>query len=292
MSAVTFKGRGKRLDDIDLPRIGATIGVGEDELHAFMEVEAAGAGFDGDGRIKMLFEPHIFWRELGPGKKRDVAAKAGLAYPKWKRSYPANSYTRLNAAITLDKTAALRSASWGLGQVMGFNHLKAGYSNVEAMINAFADDEENHVKAIVAFLVASKLDDNLRTHDWRGVENGYNGGGFKGAYAEKMVKAFARWRKIKDTPYDPKIHGVASYLPGREKKPTDAVGRSLAKPVLSAQPPESGGIPVSKSGAAGAAVVVGAATAAQQSGLDWKIIGGVLLVALVVGVLFFKRSRT
>ena len=37
----TFKGATARLKDIDIPRIGAEIGVGEDELHAFMQMEAA-----------------------------------------------------------------------------------------------------------------------------------------------------------------------------------------------------------------------------------------------------------
>jgi N-acetylmuramidase len=83
-----FRGAAKRLDDIDLPRIGARIGVGEDELHAFMEVEAAGSGFDRQGRPKMLFEPHVFWRHL-PKAKRAEAERQGLAYPKWKPgAYP------------------------------------------------------------------------------------------------------------------------------------------------------------------------------------------------------------
>lgn len=33
-----FKGEAKRLDDLDLPRIGARIGVGEDEIHALDDV--------------------------------------------------------------------------------------------------------------------------------------------------------------------------------------------------------------------------------------------------------------
>lgn len=31
----------------------------------------------------MLFEPHVFYRLLGKGAKRDAAVSAGLAYPKW-----------------------------------------------------------------------------------------------------------------------------------------------------------------------------------------------------------------
>lgn len=64
-----FKGRAKRLDDIDLPRIGHRIGVGEDELHAFMDVETSGGGFDPQGRPKILFEPHVFYRNLTGAKR-------------------------------------------------------------------------------------------------------------------------------------------------------------------------------------------------------------------------------
>jgi hypothetical protein len=100
---MNFKGAAKRIEDIDLPLIGREIGVGEDEIHAVLDVESAGSGFDKQGRPKMLFEPHIFWRELGPGAKRDKAAAAGLAYPKWKRNYPPDSYPRLAKAMAIDR---------------------------------------------------------------------------------------------------------------------------------------------------------------------------------------------
>lgn len=198
---MNFKGKAKRLEDIDLPIIGREIGVGEDEIHAILDVEAAGSGFDKQGRPKMLFEPHVFWRELGPGPKRDKAAAAGLAYPKWKRNYPADSYPRLAQAMAIDEEAALRSASWGLGQVMGFNHKVAGYSTAKAMVLAFVDDEEHHLRAMMNFIKANGLDDELRRHDWAGFARGYNGAGYaKNAYDKKLAAAFAKWQRIKDTP--------------------------------------------------------------------------------------------
>ena len=45
-----FNGRAKGLDDVDQPALGYRIGVGEDELHAFMDVETSGSGFDPQGR--------------------------------------------------------------------------------------------------------------------------------------------------------------------------------------------------------------------------------------------------
>jgi hypothetical protein len=107
----SFKGAKRDIDDIDLPTIAATIGAGEDELHAFMDVEAAGSPWDKQGRPKMLFEPHLFYRALGPGKKRDAAVKAGLAYAKWgAKKYPADSYPRLLQAMAIDEAKALMPA--------------------------------------------------------------------------------------------------------------------------------------------------------------------------------------
>lgn len=196
-----FKGRAKRLDDIDLPKLGARIGVGEDEIHAVLDVESRGSGFDKSGRPLILFEPHRFWANLGPGAKRDRAAALGLAYPKWgTKPYPADSYPRLRAAMAIDATAALKAASWGLGQIMGENHEAAGYSTVEAMVAAMCEDEENHLAAMVAFIRSNHLDDELRAHSWAAFARGYNGPGYaKNQYDVRLARAYARWLKIPDT---------------------------------------------------------------------------------------------
>ena len=197
-----FKGEGRRLQSIDITRIAATIGCGEDHLHAVMEVETRGGGFDRHGRIKMLFEPHVFYRQLGPGPKREQAISAGLAYRSWgEQRYPNDSYPRLQAAMNIDQIAALRSCSWGLGQVMGFNHGLAGYASAEAMVADFLDSEAKHLQAMVAFIVNSGLDDDLRREDWAGFARGYNGSGYrKHGYHTKLARAYAKWRAIPDTP--------------------------------------------------------------------------------------------
>lgn len=200
---IKFAGRAKRLEDIDLPRIGHEIGVGEDEIHAIMDVEAAGSGFDSKGRVKALYEPHIAYR-LSKGETRDLLVKAGLAYPSWKRDYPKDSYPRILQAYEIAGDVALLSTSWGLGQIMGFNHAAAGYKSASAMVEAFADDEDNHLEAMIAFIKANGLDDEIRRHDWAGFARGYNGAGYKAnAYDTKLAAAFAKWRKIKDTPWSP-----------------------------------------------------------------------------------------
>jgi hypothetical protein len=245
-----WKGRAKRIEDIDLPRIGHMIGVGEDEIHAILDVESAGSGFDSKGRVKMLFEPHVFWRLLGKGPKRDAAAKQGLAYPNWRRDYPKDSFPRLISAMKIDPEIALRSASWGLGQIMGFNHQAAGYASAADMVAAFADDEDQHLTAMIRFIQANKLDDELRRHDWAGFARGYNGPGFaKNGYDKKIKAAFDRWQKVKDTPWSPEPARGPVRTP--EAVPVDI-------------PAVGGG----KSGI-GAMVAVGAAALAAGLGAFW-----------------------
>jgi len=200
-----FKGRARRLDDVDLPRLGARIGVGEDEIHAVLDVESRGSGFDAQGRPLILFEPHRFYALLGSSRARDEAIVRGLAYPVWgARPYPKDSYPRLIEAMSIDETAALKSASWGLGQIMGENHKAAGYATVQRMVAAFCDDEEAHLAAMVAFIKESRLDDELRRHDWHGFARGYNGPLYaKHDYAGRLARAYAKWRGVKDTPWSP-----------------------------------------------------------------------------------------
>ena len=300
MTEWTFIGKAKRIEDVDLPRIGATIGVGEDELHAVMEVEAAGSGFDSKGRPKMLFEPHIFWRLLGPGKARDKAAAEGLAYAKWKKgNYPKDSYPRLLAAMKINATIALMSCSWGLFQIMGFNHGAAGYATVEEMVRDFMDDEDNHVEAAVRFITNKKLDDDLRAHRWDVFEKVYNGGGFNGAYADKLEDAFAKWKRIKDTPYTPEKAIEAPNLrqeappvvlapatpPAPEKPPVTPSSEPAALSVET--PPEPVG-PTPTQAVVTTVVAVGGGTA---MGLHWMVVAAIG-IALFSGLmlLFFLRK--
>lgn len=229
---MTFRGAARRLDDLDLPRLGALIGVGEDEIHAFLDVETTGHGFDAQGRPIILFEPHVFYRNL-TGAKRTQAVAQGLAYAKWGQApYPRDSYPRLKAACAIDETAALKSASWGLGQVLGENNIAAGYSTVQAMVEAMKADEELQLLASVNFIKANKLDDNLRNHDWAGFAKGYNGSGYKkNAYDTKLANAFRKWSRIKDTPW-PQAAPPASAKP----TPASEVGIPATPPVAAPVP--------------------------------------------------------
>lgn len=219
-----FIGAAKRLDDEDLPRIGAQIGVGEDELHAVLDVEAAGSGFDSLGRPKMLRETHVFYQQV-PMNLRALAVNEGLATPKWVRNYHSESYSDLEKMRFIDEPSALRSCSWGRGQIMGFNHEAAGYDTPEEMILAFMDDEENHVQGMVNFIRANNLDRYLRTHQWDKFALGYNGSGYKeNGYATKLADRYRWWQGKTDTlwraPEAPAVSPMGSPIPTLDERVT------------------------------------------------------------------------
>jgi hypothetical protein len=80
--------------------------------------------------------------------------------------------------MNLDRAAALQSASWGLGQVLGENFKVGGFVSVDEMVQAMSDSEDTQITAVGAFILGRRLDRALATHDWASFARGYNGPAF------------------------------------------------------------------------------------------------------------------
>jgi hypothetical protein len=200
---ISFHGTAKRLENLDLPRIGAEIGVGEDEIHAILDVESSGSGFDSNGRPKALYEPHVAYRNSS-GDVRATLVTAGLAYLRWgEQPYPKDSYGRIYAAQKIDETVALKATSWGLGQILGENFKAAGYNSPQDMVTAFCASEANQLEGVVNFLKFHGLAGYLKSHDWVKLAEGYNGKAEAlHGYHTKLSAAFRHWQQIPDTPFN------------------------------------------------------------------------------------------
>ncbi len=190
---MNFAGDARRVTANEIARVALDHGYEGPEFLALLKVEASGVGFDGFGRPKMLFEPHKFYRKLD-GKKLEQAVSEGLAYPKWgTKPYPRDSYQRLHKAIEIDMLAALESASWGVGQILGENAESLGYADALQMVSLFMDSEAEQIEAVARFLDVNNLAEPLKSHDWEAVARGYNGPGFrKYGYHEKLRRAYEK----------------------------------------------------------------------------------------------------
>lgn len=187
-----FVGDPSPLTDADFERAATTLGCSVAAVRAVAQVESLGGGYLPDKRPKILFERHWF-HKLTQGKWTN-----SLSHISWPKAggYKggAREYDRLEEALKLDRTAALKSASWGAFQVMGFNHKLVGYDDVESFVKAMVKGSGKQLDAFVAFIRSNKLDDELRRLDWAGFARGYNGSAYRiNKYDEKMARAYANF---------------------------------------------------------------------------------------------------
>jgi len=174
-------------------------------LLALVEVETNGAAFEQDGRTpQFLYERHIAWREAvkaGGTSLRDAFARAGLAIPKWSRSTQyrdqrtsAQRLDLIRRAKAIDEETALRSASWGLGQTMGFLSAELGFSSAREMVAHQTGSIAGQLDCLVSEIENKHLTTALNGHDWAHVARIYNGSGYRANnYDGRLADAYKRW---------------------------------------------------------------------------------------------------
>jgi len=186
----------KLLNENDFKNASQYLGCEVAAIKAVAEVESPKSGFLQSGRPTILFEAHIFSKYTN--HKYDIS-HPHISSRKWNKSlYKGGEaeYNRLEEAMKLDKIAALKSASWGKFQVMGFNYEICGWLDVETFVNDMYISEGNHLKAFTGFIKSNKLDKALRDKNWEKFALGYNGPGYKqNNYHIKMKNAYEKYAK-------------------------------------------------------------------------------------------------
>lgn len=188
----------KLLHHSDIERAAKRLGVGEAEVLAVNEVESRGSGFLPDGRVVILYERHIMRRQLD---RRNIDPLP------WIRKHPdlvntrtggyvggGGEHKRLTRAKRIHTEAAIASASWGLFQIMAFNHKAAGHRSPSEMMRAAQRSEGDQLDQFVSFVLAHPdMHRALKRRDWAGFARRYNGPAYaKHNYHGRMADAFAR----------------------------------------------------------------------------------------------------
>lgn len=160
-------------------------------LWAVLLVESAGFGFLTDRRPKVLFERHVFHR-LTEGRFDAKAPDLSNPEPGGYGPIGPRQNQRLAAAMALDAAAALQSASWGLGQVLGEYFAACGYEDVAHLAVDAHRGEDQQLLMMAKAIRADHLHLALAAEDWRRFARGYNGGGYRrNGYDRKLAAAFA-----------------------------------------------------------------------------------------------------
>ena len=95
--------------------------------------------------------------------------------------------------MRIDEEAAISSASWGLFQIMGFNHKICGCDTVGEFVSKMKENEGAQLDLFTAFVQSNKLDSYLREKDWAGFARRYNGPAYaENKYDEKLKSAYEK----------------------------------------------------------------------------------------------------
>jgi len=180
------------LSQSDFETVAAELGCEVEAIKAVVQVESGRAGaFGTDGRPIILFEPHIFSRRTN---RRFDATNPDVSYPTWDASkYPrtqAERWDQLAKAYALDPVNAVASASYGLFQIMGFNHAACGFADPKAFVTDMCRSQAQQLKAFASFVRSNNLGDELVRKDWEGFARGYNGSGQVERYGGMMRDAY------------------------------------------------------------------------------------------------------
>lgn len=178
-------------------------------VRALLQVETGGRGYDKEtGYLLIQFEPSWFRRLLPKPIQTELeqarrAKTAGTLTPKqsalladWditqdnKVEGQVRERIAFNAATRISSRTAQLSTSWGLPQLMGFNHTAAGFTSVEGMVEAFRQSEANQLTAMLRWIRSKKvLHFGLLRHEWGVVAYNYNGPAYKNNNYDKKLEA-------------------------------------------------------------------------------------------------------
>ncbi|RKG50479.1 DUF3380 domain-containing protein [Acinetobacter cumulans] len=189
----------KKLTDLQIQLQAKLLGIETAALRAVIEVECKSSGFNADGTPVILFERHVMRQRL-IANKRDIDLKLiSVERPdlcnKTDGGYGLYSaqHGRLNAAAQYHRASALESASWGIGQVMGYHWQSLGYPSLQAFINAMYKDEASQLEAMCRYIKVNGLVNALKNKDWKAFARGYNGSAYaKNSYDVKLANAYKK----------------------------------------------------------------------------------------------------
>lgn len=182
------------LSEDDIRKAAGNLGIEVATVKAVRQVEARGTGFKDEWPV-ILFERHVFWRQLKEHGKDPSEHRAGNEDILSPRSGGylgcVKEHDRLKRARRIDTAAALESASWGMFQIMGFHWKSLGYSSINQFVKCMHRSEADHLEAFVKYISSEKLIRPLKNKDWAAFARRYNGPAYKrNKYDSKLARAY------------------------------------------------------------------------------------------------------
>ncbi|MYM70528.1 DUF3380 domain-containing protein [Pseudoduganella sp. FT55W] len=187
------------LTDADLVNAAELLGVQVAAVRAVNEVESVGQGMLPDGRPKILFERHVFWKRLEAHgiDPAPIAAHKPALVSQERGGYQggAAEYMRLAGAMLICEAAAYEACSWGAFQIMGYHWKDLGYESLAEFVAAMEESEAEQLGAFVRFIAQdAALLAALKARKWSTFAKLYNGPDYaRNLYDAKLAQAYTKY---------------------------------------------------------------------------------------------------
>lgn len=190
------------LSDRDYEAVAQQLGVEKAVIKAVVEIETGRIhrGFNPSGTTIINFDLPVF---------RRVAARRGINLARHASSealHPVNiakygsqqaaQHARLQAAMNIDKTAAVASTFWGMFQIGGFNWRLCGASSLDDFVERMNRSEYDQLMLFANFIRNTGLLTHLKNKNWAGFARLYNGPSY--AARKYHTRLAAAYQKYKD----------------------------------------------------------------------------------------------
>ena len=184
-----------KICESDWQRLAEKLGCEVNVLKAIKQVETGSTGpFDSSGRPTILFEAHLFWRNLvGLGKNPNsyVASHRGILSKSWNKALykgGTREWDRLREAWGISPLAAAKSASYGFPQILGQN-----FKDTFGFVADCYMSEAKQLEFFGRFLEGNGFKPYLQSKDFKNIARKYNGAGFAAnKYDQKLAAAYQK----------------------------------------------------------------------------------------------------
>lgn len=195
------------IQEQDYENAANALGVEVEVVKAIKDVESSGSGYVFSNHPKILFEGHVFWKQLKnihiePSNHKDN----DILYSTWTKDHykgDVAEYVRLQKARQININAANASASWGLFQIMGNNYKLCGCDSISDFVKRMCMSESEQLMLFVEYIKKRKLHQYLKPDHtgnipWAEFARRYNGAGYeKNKYHIKLKEAYEKYKKQK-----------------------------------------------------------------------------------------------
>lgn len=152
---------------------------------AIFSIESRLIALGENGLPLIRMEPH-WWRRLTERRTEKIRNPRSQDV-RWET---------FELLLSIDEEAAIRSTSFGLPQMMGFNHRACGFKSPQLFLEDMKSGASAQVTAFKRFVRSNRrLHQAMKDHDLKAIAHHYNGPKYRrNQYDTKLANAIERYR--------------------------------------------------------------------------------------------------